>query len=87
MSHIVESCPQTRLHGGLSKLHSADDEPGWPVMAPNAYDNNNYNHTIDLYFFIALLHLPLYLCIMLLSLCKGHLISYHDDDDDDRPIH
>ena len=21
MSHIVESCPQTRLHGGLSKLH------------------------------------------------------------------
>ena len=26
MSHIVESCPQTRLHGGLSKLHSADDD-------------------------------------------------------------
>ena len=24
--HIVESCPQTRLHGGLSKLHSADDD-------------------------------------------------------------
>ena len=22
MSHIVESCPQTRLHGGLSKQHS-----------------------------------------------------------------
>ena len=22
----VESCPQTRLHGGLSKLHSADDD-------------------------------------------------------------
>jgi len=26
MPHIVESCPQTRLHGGLSKLHSADDD-------------------------------------------------------------
>ena len=26
MSHIVESCPQSRLHGGLSKLHSADDD-------------------------------------------------------------
>ena len=23
MSHIVKSCPQTRLHGGLSKLHTA----------------------------------------------------------------
>jgi len=26
MSHIVEYCPQTRLHSGLSKLHSADDD-------------------------------------------------------------
>jgi len=26
MSHIVESCPLTRLHGGLSKLHLADDD-------------------------------------------------------------
>jgi len=26
MSHIVESCSPTRLHGGLSKLHSADDD-------------------------------------------------------------
>ena len=26
MSHIVESCPQTRLHSDLSKLHSADDD-------------------------------------------------------------
>jgi len=24
--HFVASCPQTRLHGGLSKLHSADDD-------------------------------------------------------------
>jgi len=26
MAHIVKSCPLTRLHGGLSKLHSADDD-------------------------------------------------------------
>jgi len=26
MSHIVECCPLTRLHGGLSKLHSADSD-------------------------------------------------------------
>jgi len=26
MSHIVKSCPQTRLHSGLCKLHSADDD-------------------------------------------------------------
>ena len=43
MSHIVESCPQTRLHGGLSKLQTMMPLPGWPVMAPNAYDNNNWD--------------------------------------------
>jgi len=26
MSHIVESCPLTKLNGGLSRLHSADDD-------------------------------------------------------------
>ena len=26
MSHIVESCPLTKLNGGLSQLHFADDE-------------------------------------------------------------
>ena len=26
MSHIVESCPLTKLNGGLSQLHSADDD-------------------------------------------------------------
>jgi len=25
MSHIVESCPLTKLNGGQSQLHSADD--------------------------------------------------------------
>jgi len=26
MSHSVDSCPLTKLVGGLSKLHSADDD-------------------------------------------------------------
>jgi len=26
MSHIVESCPLTKLNGGLSRLHSVDEE-------------------------------------------------------------
>ena len=26
ISHIVESSPRTKLNGGLSQLHSADDE-------------------------------------------------------------
>jgi len=26
MSHIVESCPMTKLNSGLSPLHSADED-------------------------------------------------------------
>jgi len=26
MSHILESCPLTKLNGGLSRLHSADED-------------------------------------------------------------
>jgi len=26
VSHIVDSCPMAKLAGGLSKLHSADDD-------------------------------------------------------------
>jgi len=26
MSHIVESCPLTKLNGGLPPLHSADED-------------------------------------------------------------
>jgi len=26
MSHTVDSCPLTKLNGGLSQVHSADDE-------------------------------------------------------------
>ena len=43
MSHIVESCPQTRLQGGCLNYtpQMMMPLPGWPVMAPNAYNNNN----------------------------------------------
>lgn len=38
MSHIVDSCPVTKLDGGLSRLHSADDDDvvAWimPTMTP-----------------------------------------------------
>jgi len=35
MSHIVDSCPLTKLAGGLSKLHSADDDAvTWLIKAP-----------------------------------------------------
>jgi len=37
-SHIVNSCPQTKLEGGLQRLHSADDvATEWL----NAFDSNN----------------------------------------------
>ena len=26
MSHIVESCPLTKLNGGVSRLHSVDED-------------------------------------------------------------
>jgi len=29
MSHIAESCPLTKLNGGLSRLHSADEDAGF----------------------------------------------------------
>ena len=33
MSHIVESCPLTKLNGGLSRLHSADEDAvSWLTM-------------------------------------------------------
>jgi len=37
-SHIVNSCPQTKLEGGLQRMHSADDvATEWL----NAFDSNN----------------------------------------------
>jgi len=29
MSHVVDSCPLTKLAGGLSPLHTADDAVAW----------------------------------------------------------
>ena len=42
MSHIVESCPQDYTVACLNyTLQMMMPMPGWPVTAPNAYDNNN----------------------------------------------
>jgi len=41
MSHIVESCPLTKLSGGLSRLHAADEDTvSWPTSygSWNAYE-------------------------------------------------
>jgi len=36
MSHIVESCPLTKLNGDLSRLHSADDAAiAWQFYSQN----------------------------------------------------
>ena len=42
MSHIVESCPLTKLNGGLSRLHSADETlfRGWPVVVHDTHMRN-----------------------------------------------
>jgi len=38
MSHIVESCPLTKLNGGLSQLHSADEDAvSWLTNRASAY--------------------------------------------------
>ena len=40
MFHIDESCPLTKLNGGLSRLHSADEDAvscGWPVMVHDTH--------------------------------------------------
>jgi len=41
MSHIVESCHLTKLNGGLSRLHSADEDAvSWLTSygSRNAYE-------------------------------------------------
>ena len=47
MSHIVDSCLLTKLTGGLSKLHSADDDDAvvWlnPTMAAHRGCTHNNN--------------------------------------------
>jgi len=52
MSHIVESCPLTKLDGGLKKLHTDDDESvDWlsSYGTWSAYANNNNNNNWDWY--------------------------------------
>ena len=45
MCHIIESCPLTKLNGGLSRLHSADKDAflGWPIMVHNMYTRRRRN--------------------------------------------
>ena len=45
MSHIVESCSLTKLNGGLSRLHSADEDAvSWLTSGSrNAYDKKLRN--------------------------------------------
>ena len=45
-SHIVESCPLTKLNGGLSRLHSADEDAvSWLTSygSWNAYEKKKYS--------------------------------------------
>jgi len=51
-SHIVESCPLTKLNSGLSQLHCADDAAmlGWPTMGLNRIRKKNislFRHQTD----------------------------------------
>jgi len=46
MSHIVESCPLTKLNGGLSRLHSADeDAASWLTSygSWHTYEKNSWH--------------------------------------------
>jgi len=49
MSHIVESCPVTKLNGGLLRLHSADeDDVSWLTSygSRNAYEKKKWFQVI-----------------------------------------
>jgi len=48
MSHIVESCPLTKLNGSLSRLHSADEDAfSWLISygSWNAYEKKKKWHS------------------------------------------
>jgi len=50
MSHTVESCPLTKLNGGLSRLHSADEDAvSWlnSYGSWHAYEKKNRIHECD----------------------------------------
>ena len=47
MSHIVELCPVTKLNGGLSRLHSADEDAvSWLTSYVDLYFTINMVVTI-----------------------------------------
>jgi len=51
MSHIVESCPLTKLNGGLSRLHSADEDAvSWLTNYGkwHAYEKKKWNTNMGL---------------------------------------
>ena len=44
MSHIVEFCPLTKLNGGLSRLHSADEDAvSWLTMVNDTHTRRRLN--------------------------------------------
>ena len=48
MFHIVSSCPETRLEGGLPQLHLAEDAAVQWLMSHGLCNNNsNNNHHHD----------------------------------------
>jgi len=52
MSHIVKSCPLTKLYGGLSRLHSADEDTFlWLISCGswNAYEKKKWNRRMTVY--------------------------------------
>ena len=47
MSHIVESCPLTKLNGGLSRLHSADEDAvSWLTSYGSHQTNEPQDHEV-----------------------------------------
>ena len=83
MSHIVESCPLTKLNSGLSRLHSADEDAVSWLTSYGSYTHMRRRRTavvisvirinteINLIFFgEALICLRLELLIECIFMCK-----------------
>ena len=47
MSHIVESCPLTKLNGGLSRLHSADEDAASWVTSITVMVHDTYTRRLN----------------------------------------
>ena len=64
MSHIVESCPLTKLNGGLSRLHSADEDAvSWLTNMVN--DTHRRRRSCTPFMYCWLLSLFIYLRLFL----------------------